>query len=566
MAGVAAAVVVGVYVAIAVQHLDRPGLQYDETLFVNAALGGHFSQFVLRRLFGRPLMLMGYIGALKAYIYYPIFRIFGVSVITIRLPVVLVGGLALTVAYRLARLIMDRWLALLLLLVLATEPALIFTTRTDWGPVALMTLFKVAALFLLFAFLGRRQLRYVALLFAMLLLGLFDKLNFLWLVVALAGATPICFWPELRAAVRARPRAILGLGVAFAVLAGAMLLAFLPGSGNGVPASAVSPLDRIHATVDLYRATFDGGGLYLYMTSTALQSGSPTPWVVVIATAAGAIVAGVRLSWRSLPGGWWRIRAGLFFLLLFVVMFVEIVATPQAGGPHHVAVLWGLPELAFFSFLAEALSWPLPAWREVGLRAVTGLAAGTLTMGLVGAQVAVDGQFVYAFGRPGPFSSIWSPAIYPLSRFLECNLSAPDPANGVVLTDWGIGNQLFALAQAQHRTLYLDYWPSFKALESQTADERRAFALWLFGGRRSLVVIHTPEDESFRGTGEMVPVLGNLAGLVLRPVAAVSDDSGQPVFDVYAVSSQADPAGLPVPPANCLKLPGVHAPAGVGLD
>src|SRR5438128_4307757 len=48
--------------------ISRPGLQYDETLFVNAALGGRhdYRAFIYDRLLGVPTMLMPYIGALKA--------------------------------------------------------------------------------------------------------------------------------------------------------------------------------------------------------------------------------------------------------------------------------------------------------------------------------------------------------------------------------------------------------------------------------------------------------------------------------------------------------------------
>src|SRR5450830_1766017 len=44
-----------------------------------------------------------------------------------------------------------------------------------------------------------------------------------------------------------------------------MLLAILTGSGNVVPLSTVSPLDRVHSTMVLYRATFDGFFFFFLM-------------------------------------------------------------------------------------------------------------------------------------------------------------------------------------------------------------------------------------------------------------------------------------------------------------
>src|SRR6185436_13564341 len=54
--------------------IERPGVEYDEVLFVNAALGGHWANggFVARRLFGVPTMVMPYSGALKSWLYAPI--------------------------------------------------------------------------------------------------------------------------------------------------------------------------------------------------------------------------------------------------------------------------------------------------------------------------------------------------------------------------------------------------------------------------------------------------------------------------------------------------------------
>jgi len=62
-----------------------PGLYYDELLFVPAAMGRHEAfQMPYRRWLGLPIMIFPYIGALKAWIYAPIFRLFGVSALTIR--------------------------------------------------------------------------------------------------------------------------------------------------------------------------------------------------------------------------------------------------------------------------------------------------------------------------------------------------------------------------------------------------------------------------------------------------------------------------------------------------
>jgi len=62
-----------------------PEIYYVELLFVSAAMGRHEAfQMPYRSWLGLPIMIFPYIGALKAWIYAPIFRLFGVSALTIR--------------------------------------------------------------------------------------------------------------------------------------------------------------------------------------------------------------------------------------------------------------------------------------------------------------------------------------------------------------------------------------------------------------------------------------------------------------------------------------------------
>ncbi len=85
----------GIFVFISTFNIQTPGLYYDEALFVNAASGGVTDLFVYKRFAGIPTMLMPYIGALKSWLYFPIFTLFGIDIVTIRLPAILLGALAL---------------------------------------------------------------------------------------------------------------------------------------------------------------------------------------------------------------------------------------------------------------------------------------------------------------------------------------------------------------------------------------------------------------------------------------------------------------------------------------
>ena len=73
------------YVIAATAYIQYPGLHYDEMLFVNAALGAIDNSFIVEKIGSVPIYLCTYMGALKAYLYYPIFVLFGVSALSVRL-------------------------------------------------------------------------------------------------------------------------------------------------------------------------------------------------------------------------------------------------------------------------------------------------------------------------------------------------------------------------------------------------------------------------------------------------------------------------------------------------
>jgi 4-amino-4-deoxy-L-arabinose transferase-like glycosyltransferase len=133
---------VALHLFFSLVYLDLPGLQYDELLFVNAAMGNVDGTFVAWQvqILGKklPIMLMEYIGALKALLYAPIFKLFGMSPATVCLPVILIGLITLLVTYAFVQRIFGRWVAVITLLLLATDPTFIFSNKLDWGPVSLM--------------------------------------------------------------------------------------------------------------------------------------------------------------------------------------------------------------------------------------------------------------------------------------------------------------------------------------------------------------------------------------------------------------------------------------------
>src|SRR5215467_5066458 len=91
--------------------------------------------------------------------------------------------------YFLASRILGQRTAMIAAALLAFDPSYILHIRLDWGPVALMMFFKVGSLYFLAEFARTRKLFYLKVAALFLGLGLYDKANFLWYLLALPLAT-----------------------------------------------------------------------------------------------------------------------------------------------------------------------------------------------------------------------------------------------------------------------------------------------------------------------------------------------------------------------------------------
>ena len=154
----------------------------DEVDFVNAAQGGADNTMIYMRLGPVPILLMPYLGALKAWAWAPIFRVFGVSALTIRLPAVLLAALTLLIFYVAMRDTLGRLWAATVVWIMAVDPANLFPSRLDWGPTVLMHLFQAAILALWFSNREKAEPWKPALILICFALGFFDKFNFIWIV------------------------------------------------------------------------------------------------------------------------------------------------------------------------------------------------------------------------------------------------------------------------------------------------------------------------------------------------------------------------------------------------
>lgn len=178
------------YLALATWRLRFPGLHYDEMFYVNGALGDIDGNFIFAKLGNLPVFLLPYIGALKAWIFFPIFKIFGVSVWSMRLPNILISAFGLCLYKKLAQALGGKQAAWMALFLLAVNASFVYATKMDFGPVVLEFVLQIAAV-LAFWTGGALSLS------IFLLLGIFNKMNFLGWIFGF-GLSACVLYPEKR--------------------------------------------------------------------------------------------------------------------------------------------------------------------------------------------------------------------------------------------------------------------------------------------------------------------------------------------------------------------------------
>ncbi len=493
--------------------LSDPGLQYDELLFVNAALGNShaYHGFIYSESLGIPTMLMPYIGALKAWIYTPIFSVFGVSVDSIRVPVLLLAALAIVCAVLLVQRLLGTWAAVALAVLLATDPVYGAVSRADWGPIVLSALLRMAALLCYFGFLRRRSVRYLWLLVAALSLGLFNKLDYGWFIAALGIAALVTHHRELLELARRRRAAVLlPLAVLTAVLAAAFVALILPAMQLPTSDAHVSLGTRITEVENLFRGTVNGTAVYGYMTGSILDHSTLMGWLSPWILLGSALVAAWSLARgrRRKPGDPLREAASTttFFLVLFAVIIIGIVATRQATGPQHVMLLWPLPAVLAVCLLVTAMRVPIRAASRTAVAVLlVALAALLLT------QVRTTAAYVHAYRDDRRWTSIWSPEIYAAARAVT---QAAPRVDSIVSADWGLGTQIFALGNEAVRDRFNDEWPVFSSPTTTTTALQQQW----FQGRRIIIVYHAQSAQIMPFTTERVKTILKGLGSRVHPI------------------------------------------------
>jgi 4-amino-4-deoxy-L-arabinose transferase-like glycosyltransferase len=503
-----------VAIIIACWKLNQPGLYYDEALFVNAATGAHTNIFINYRFMGVPVFLMDYIGALKAWIYYPIFAIFGVNTWSVRLPAILIGtagALMLTAALWRA---FGPKAALAGAVLILLDPTMVIHSRLDWGPNALMFFFRGLLVLAVVNWSRTLSVRWAGVAVIAICLGLFDKLNFIWMACATMASVVLIYFDKLKKFTQLhKVQAWVLAGIA----AGITGLAILKGIRVAEHFN-IGWGDRMVYAFKVIRITIAGGGALNFIAGDGARV--ENPFWLGYASALLLGIWGIRKFIKEAE----QKRLFIWMATLVILVMFAFLFTKSATGPHHASMLCGLWQILLAPLVAMA-------WDKLNPKITAGkiLYAGSLTFVAAGSLTVIV-TCIKAFSKP--ININWDPASWQAAQLAKKYQGA-----NFICTDWGMGTLLVGLSR-QHTNIY-DNWPSF------TKKEEAIDVIKSIDPQKDTYIYTTlPDFENFKGNRDNLFTALQAAGIKPSLYKSYSNWTGKPIIEV-----------LHIPPSNATLPP-----------
>lgn len=502
-------VIIGTYLLLAIYRLTFPAIHYDEALYVNAALGGiDDTTFIAARIGELPTLTMPYIGALKSWLYAPVFALFGVDPITMRLPFILLSAGILYLLFRILRPRIGTALSLCVLLATAINASFIIFTRLDFGPVVLDLLLKLLAAWLLLRFIQAPRSRELALFWVVMAVGEFNKINFLWYVAAFGIAAFAAYGKPLIAKLRPIHGIITILGLSWCVGYYLYITTTFQFTSN---------LSFVGFDLMLVNLQTIVGGNWLYNYAFAATSlGLPGVfWMMAGVIAAGGILLAPR--WRPKQVDDATVRLFTFFAIFICVLLLQLAITKAATAGWHYFSIIPFWQILFVLGLYVICLKIWPSRRRLAL-AIAALLVSILSS----YNLIVYGAYAEAYGK-STLNSTWSPALYKLVDFTKSHTSIKFAS-----LDWGIHVQLLALDPVRGK-----YYEVFAPIDPNN-PEHSAFVYknYLSDFENTFYITRTPSQQEAKDLPIAFLKIAEQHGLKIQE-QYYFDDGSQDVYSIF---------------------------------
>lgn len=335
-----------VYIFTSLATITSPGVNFDEVMWINTSINTGDKTFVRDAIGQFPTMLMDYIGALKGYVYKPVFAIFGTNFYSLRVPTILIVGVGISILAHVVRKLLGPAVGLALVVALMSNPALALQAKFDLGPSALEFFFRCVLLgYLGFLMLGNGRDKFL-LLFTILFLGLWNKLSFIWCVNSLIAGIFVLWvvsrpksrtWKEhfrtVKNFARDKPRTIL------AVVASYLFFLFMYARYVGSGANSSTNFS-FETKINFISGTISGTSFYnWFWQPVAHPLGALSIQITVLGVILAAVMFAISMS-RFHNGTVDRTTSKLekFNIIVIVALctqVLQILFTREADKPWH---------------------------------------------------------------------------------------------------------------------------------------------------------------------------------------------------------------------------------------
>lgn len=505
------------FFCIGMAFLPWLGFEYDEVIFIQPLF--HPSQsFASVHLFhgALPIMQTSYAGALKTWIYAPIFKFCTPDLFSVRLPAFVLASITVFLLGAVIQRLASSRAAIFACAILVSDLDFLLASVFDWGPVVVQNFLLATGLYLIVV--QRKRPFAIPLAAFVCGLALWDKALFLWILSGLVLSGIVFGFRLIKSELTFKRMA--SAMIAFCIGAAPLLIYNFKHHGETFSGNTKLSFAEIGPKFTWLRIAMNDQALENFFVDRSLVR-SAVPSSALLST-----LTGVTSHFRNASSGrflsfCFLCLAGLllarpckrkviaWLALAVIIAWLQAAMTQNAGASIHHIVLFYPVLFLTLGICADEITARLQKFGGAFL----GLATLVLTFagfGIIGAQY-VD------FRRFSP-SIAWTDADKPLAQYLFNHRN-----RRILAADWGITSQADVRTRGVLQMDDISFGLQDRSLTPVQLQER--------AGVKPFIVLHTAEHAVFAGNSRLASLVKE-AGLALTPVTTIQDQAGHKIFEI----------------------------------